>query len=168
VSITATERVLVVGDGKLGQLVAQTLALTGCELHVTGRHGPKLALLTARDIATTTPEAVEPRSYDVVIECSGGPEGFEVARRGVRARGTIVMKSTYAGPFTLDASAIVVDEITLVGSRCGPFPKALMLLADGRVDVLPLVAARYSLSRGLEAFEHAQRPGTLKVLLETE
>ncbi|HMA40980.1 MAG TPA: hypothetical protein VKP10_12960, partial [Gemmatimonadales bacterium] len=88
-----------------------------------------------------------------------------VAQRALRPRGTLVMKSTYADKLTLDASAVVVHELTLIGSRCGPFPKALALLAAGQVDVLPLVSARYPLDRALDAFEHAQRPGTLKVLL---
>ena len=168
VPITSDQRVLVVGDGKLGQLVAQTLALTGCQLRVVGHHDSKRALLAARRIASVPEEAVEPQSYDVAVECSGSPTGFATARRAVRARGTLVLKSTYAGALTLDASAVVVDEITLVGSRCGPFPKALALLAGARVEVSPLVQARYPLDQALAAFEHAQRPGTLKVLLDME
>lgn len=166
VAIDPTMRVVVVGDGKLGQLVAQTLALTGCDLLVAGRHGSKLELLRRRGIATVAPDAIPAATYDVAVECTGNPEGFGLAQRALRPRGTLVMKSTYADQLTLDASAVVVHELTLVGSRCGPFPKALALLAAGTVDVMPLVAARYPLDRALDAFEHAQRPGTLKVLLE--
>ncbi|HEY6110436.1 MAG TPA: alcohol dehydrogenase catalytic domain-containing protein [Gemmatimonadales bacterium] len=165
VTIEPAMRVLVVGDGKLGQLVAQTLALTGCELLVSGRHDTKLDLLRRRGIATIAPNAIPAVAFDVAVECTGNHEGFAVAQRALRPRGTLVMKSTYADKLTLDASAVVVNELTLIGSRCGPFPKALALLAAGAVDVMPLVTARYPLERALDAFEHAQRPGTLKVLL---
>jgi threonine dehydrogenase-like Zn-dependent dehydrogenase len=100
----------------------------------------------------------------VVVECTGNPEGLERARRAVRPRGTIVLKSTYPGAATLDLSSIVVDEVTLVGSRCGPFGKALALLADG-LDVSDLVSAVYPLPEGEAAFAAAGRPGMLKVLL---
>lgn len=165
-AIGADQRVLVVGDGKLGQLVAQTLALTGCRLHVVGRHDDKLALLAARGIATGRPDGVEPATFDVAVECTGNPAGFAVAQGAVRPRGTLVLKSTYAGALTLDASAVVVNELTLLGSRCGPFAPALRLLTERRVAVEPLIHARYDLRDGLSAFEHAQRPGALKVLLE--
>lgn len=168
VAIAAADRVLVVGDGKLGQLVAQTLALTGCRLRAVGRHDGKLALLASRGIDTGRPDDVAPGAFDIAVECTGDPAGFTVAQRAVRPRGTIVLKSTYAGALTLDASAIVVHELTVVGSRCGPFAPALRLLAERRVAVEPLIHARYPLRDGLAAFEHAQRPGVLKVLLEME
>jgi threonine dehydrogenase-like Zn-dependent dehydrogenase len=166
VAITPESSVLVVGDGKLGQLVAQSLALTGCDLRVLGRHEAKLALLAARGIVCVAEMSILPGSFDVAVECTGDATGFELAQRALRPRGTLVMKSTYAGRLTLDASGIVVNELTLIGSRCGPFGKALSLLEVGRVDVRALVQARYPLERALEAFDHAQRPGTLKVLLE--
>ncbi|WP_066377050.1 MDR/zinc-dependent alcohol dehydrogenase-like family protein [Anabaena sp. CA = ATCC 33047] len=166
IKICADDRVLVVGDGKLGQLVAQTLALTGCELLVIGRHRDKLANLEARGIKTGLVDAVKDRSFDISVECTGNPEGFAIARRGLRPRGTLILKSTYAGNLSLDASALVVDEITLLGSRCGPFPAALELLAAEKVDVKPLIHATYPLTEGLEAFAQAQQRGVLKVLLE--
>jgi len=166
VPIGSRDRVLVVGDGKLGQLVAQTLALTGCALLVVGRHDAKLALLAARGIETGRADRAMRREFDVAVECTGNPEGFAVAQRAVRPRGTLVMKSTYAGALTLDASAVVVRELTLVGSRCGPFAPALPLLAEGLVAVEPLIHGRYPLGDALRAFEHAQRPGVLKVLLD--
>ena len=101
----------------------------------------------------------------MVVECTGNAEGLALARQAVRPRGTIVLKSTYRGSATLELSAVVVDEVTLVGSRCGPFAPALELLAQGRVDVAPLVQARYALAEGVAAFDHAARPGVLKVLL---
>jgi threonine dehydrogenase-like Zn-dependent dehydrogenase len=165
VSIQIGDRVLVVGDGKLGLLVAQTLALTGCDLLAVGRHSDKLALLEARGIQVGYSDAVTPRSFDVAVECTGNPEGFAIALQSLRPRGTLVLKSTYAGKLSLDASALVVDEITLVGSRCGPFPEALQLLADDRVDVSALIQARYPLTDGLAAFEYAQQRGVLKVLV---
>ena len=166
VPVRAGDRVLVVGDGKLGQLVAQTLALTGCALLVVGRHDAKLALLTRRGIATGGRDAAEPGTFDVAVECTGNPEGVAVALRAARPRGTLVLKSTYAGALTLDAAAVVVNELTLIGSRCGPFAPALELLARGRVAVELLIAARYPLAEAPAAFAHAQRPGVLKVLLE--
>ncbi|NJM76184.1 MAG: alcohol dehydrogenase catalytic domain-containing protein [Acaryochloridaceae cyanobacterium RU_4_10] len=165
VQLHGGDRVLVIGDGKLGQLVAQTLALTGCDLLAVGRHSEKLANLEARGIRTGFADAVQDRTFDVSVECTGNPEGFAIALRALRPRSTLVLKSTYAGKLSIDASALVVDEITLVGSRCGPFPEALKLLAENKVDVSPLIQARYPLSEGLKAFAHAQRKGVLKVLL---
>ena len=149
VSIGRDDRVLVVGRGKLGTLIAKTLELTGCRLSVVGRRDP----------------APPSRSFDVVVEASGNPDGFAAARAAVRPRGTLVMKSTYAGALTLNMSSIVVDEITLVGSRCGPFDKAIALLAEKKIDVRPLLHATYTLDHAVEAFAHAQRPGVLKVMV---
>jgi threonine dehydrogenase-like Zn-dependent dehydrogenase len=157
--------VLVIGDGKLGQLVSQTLALTGCNLLVVGRHLAKLAHLQSRGIKTGLAADIIPRSYHIAIDCTGNPAGFDLACKSLHPRGTLVMKSTYAGRLSIDASALVVDEITLIGSRCGPFSKAIELLATNKVDVIPLIAAEYPLSEGLQAFDRAQQKGVLKVLL---
>jgi threonine dehydrogenase-like Zn-dependent dehydrogenase len=166
--IRPMDHVLIVGAGRLGQLIAQVLALTGCDLRVVVRHDYQRKILEACNIITLTESQVETNAYDYVVEATGSPGGFDLARRAVRPRGTIVLKSTYAGDLTTNFSAIVVDEITLVGSRCGPFPPALRLLASGQVDPAPLITARYPLSDGLKAFEHAARPGVFKVLLETQ
>ncbi len=168
VRVDETCKVLVVGDGKLGQLVAQTLALTGCDLLVVGRHEAKLSNLRDRGIATSFADAVVDRAFDLSVECTGNAEGFAIAHRALRPRGTLVLKSTYAGQLTIDASSLVVDEITLVGSRCGPFAPALELLRTNQVDVTPLIQARYPLTEGLRAFEHAQQRGVMKVLLEMD
>jgi len=160
------DHVLVAGDGKLGQLIARTLALTGCELLVVGRHAEKLALLIDAGLRVGGADDVETGRFDIAVECTGNPEGFELARRALRPRGTLVLKSTYAGALSVDASSLVVDEIALVGSRCGPFAPALRLLAENRVDPRPLVHARYPLANAVEAFDHARRAGVLKVLLE--
>jgi threonine dehydrogenase-like Zn-dependent dehydrogenase len=167
VAVGPDDRVVVVGDGKLGQLIAQALATTGCRLTVVGRHERKLGLLEGRGIGTALVDQIENATFDLAVECTGNADGFRVARRALRPRGTLVMKSTYADRLTLDASSLVVDEITLVGSRCGPFAPALRLLAEGLVDVEPLIDARYPLVRALEAFDHAARSGVLKVILET-
>lgn len=166
VRIGPAERVVVIGDGKLGNLIAQTLALTGCDLLVVGRHREKLALLEARGIRVGLRTDIAPRQADVAVECTGNAEGLALAREAVRPRGTIVLKSTYRGSVTLELAPIVVDEVTLVGSRCGPFAPALELLASGRIDVAPLIQARYPLADGVAAFAHAARPGTLKVLID--
>lgn len=160
------DTVYVLGDGKLGLLCAQALALTGCQLTVIGRHASKLALLEGRGIRTTLVASTPSRRADVVVECTGSPAGFELARALVRPRGTLILKSTYAGSLTVDMSRLVVDEITLVGSRCGPFATALNALARQQVEVCALIHARYPLMEARRAMEHAQRPGVLKVLLD--
>ena len=149
IEISPEDRVLVVGHGKLGKLIARTLALTGCKLTIASRG-----------------DQVAQQRFDVVVECSGNPEGFEIARRAVRPRGTIVMKSTYAGELKVNASSLVVDEITLIGSRCGPFDKAIDLLASRRIDVRDLIDATYPLEKAITAFGHAQRAGAMKVLVQ--
>ena len=151
VRITPDDRVLVVGHGKLGQLIAQTLALTGCKLTVRSRSAAAMPPLS--------------KTFDVAVECTGNAEGFAIARNALRPRDTLVMKSTYAGNLNVNASSLVVDEITLVGSRCGPFAPALALLAEHMIDVRPLIHASYPLDDALTAFEHAQRRGTMKVLI---
>jgi threonine dehydrogenase-like Zn-dependent dehydrogenase len=167
VHLGPADRVLLVGAGRLGQLVARVLALAGCDVLAVVRHARHRELLERVGVATCGPDDVEARGrFGVVVEASGSPAGFELARRAVRPRGTIVLKSTYAaGRLELDASSIVVDEVTIVGSRCGPFAPALRLLERGAVDVAPLVEARYPIERGADAFEHAARPAALKVLL---
>jgi threonine dehydrogenase-like Zn-dependent dehydrogenase len=149
IEISPEDRVLVVGHGKLGRLIARTLALTGCNLTIASR-GAEVA----------------PQRFDVVVESSGNPEGFEIARRAVRPRGTIVMKSTYAGELKVNASSLVVDEITLIGSRCGPFDKAIDLLASRKIEVRDLIDATYPLDKAITAFGHAQRAGAMKILVQ--
>lgn len=168
VPIRPEDRVLVVGDGKLGLLVVRALALLDGDLTLAGRHESKMDLAAGSGARTIFPEAITGGGYDVAIECTGRAEGFEIARRALRPEGTLVLKSTYAGALTLDAAPIVVDEIRVIGSRCGPFAPALRLLAEGKVGVEDLVQGRYPLREGAAAFEHAARPGVLKVLLDLE
>jgi alcohol dehydrogenase len=164
VHVRPTDRVVVVGDGKLGLLAAQVLALTGCGLSVVGRHEEKLAALAWRGIDTRlSDEGLG--GADLVVECTGHPTGLQAAQRLVRPRGTVALKSTYHGLVEADLSRLVVDEVRVVGSRCGPFGAALRLLAQGLVDVTSLIHAEMRLDEALEAFELAVRPGVLKVLV---
>jgi threonine dehydrogenase-like Zn-dependent dehydrogenase len=166
VKVGPGDRVVVVGSGKLGNLVAQTLALTGCDLTVIGRNADTLRPLATRGIRTGGVEALQPGRADLAVECTGNPDGFAIARQAVRPRGTVVLKSTYHGELAMNVAMVVVDEITLVGSRCGPFAPALDLLARGLVDVRPLLADRFPLVDAPRAYERAARPGTLKVLID--
>jgi len=166
VHVRPTDRVVVLGDGTLGLLCAQVLALTGCDLTAVGHHQEKLDILARRGIPTALDDAPVEPGVDLVVEATGHPEGYAAARRLVRPRGAIVLKSTYHGSLEANLTMVVVDEVTLVGSRCGPFAPALRLLERGLVDVVPLIQARYPLDQALAAFEHAARPGTLKILVE--
>ena len=166
IHIRPTDRVVVTGDGKLGLLCAQVLAATGCHLTVLGRHTDKLQILARRGIETTTePQTFAPASIDLVVEATGTPSGFETARRIVRPRGTIVLKSTYHGDITVNLSRVVVDEVTLIGSRCGPFEPAIRWLANKQIEVEALIQARYSIDEGLAAFKRAATKGALKVVV---
>jgi threonine dehydrogenase-like Zn-dependent dehydrogenase len=166
IPVHPSQRVLVVGAGRLGQLIAQTLALTGCDLQVVARHAHQRALLEECHIQWIAENQVPTHRVDVVVEATGTPSGFILARQAVRPRGTIVLKSTYKGEMQVNFSMVVVDEITLVGSRCGPFAPALRLLETGLVTVSHLIEARYPLEQIEQAFEHAARPAALKVLVD--
>lgn len=168
VRIGPGSHVVVIGDGRLGQLVARVLHGVGCGVIVVGRHERKLALLRQLGIATAMPGQLEPRGADVVVECTGGPQGWTAALALLKPQGTLVLKSTYSGPATVDLSQVVVDEITVVGSRCGPFEPALRLLTRQAVDPRPLVDAVYPLAEGVQALHQAGRSGVLKILLQVE
>ncbi len=165
VHVRPTQRVVVLGDGKLGLLVAQVMRLTGCDLVAVGRHAAKLSILERQGIPTHLAAADMDIKADVVVDCTGQPAGFVSARAMVKPRGTLVLKSTFKGQSEVNLTSIVVDEVNLIGSRCGPFAPALRLLAMKLVDVESLIAATYPLDEGLPAFEHARAKGTLKVLL---
>lgn len=163
----AGDRVAVVGDGKLGLLCALALRGTGAAIHVLGKHPEKLSL--AGTFATThlAGEADPPtRCFDAVIDATGSPTGLPTALRLVRPCGTIVLKTTVAAPYTIDLSALVIDEIRLLGSRCGAFPRAIAALARGEVDVTPLIGAVFPLAEAEAAFRAAVAPGARKILLQ--
>ncbi len=166
IQVKPSDRVLIVGAGRLGQLIAQTLALTGCNLGVVARHAHQQDLLKARGIKIIAEEEIQPWRSDIVVEATGSPSGFSLARRAIRPRGTMVLKSTYKGDMSVNFSSIVVDEINLVGSRCGPFEPALRLMESKEVDPTVLIAQEFKLKDALKAFEHAAESGVLKVLVE--
>jgi threonine dehydrogenase-like Zn-dependent dehydrogenase len=166
VHLAPSDRVLLVGAGRLGQLIAQVLPLSGVQLDAVAKHDVQRELLQSRGIRTLRPFEVDPRSYDVVIEATGSPDGLEIAKTALRPRGTLVLKSTYRGEVMLPLSEYVVDEITVVGSRCGPFEPALRLLEAGLVDPTPLIAERFPLADAVAAMERAGESGVMKVLLD--
>ena len=166
-SLGSSSRIVVLGDGRLGNLCAQVCMLQGCHVTVVGKHGWKLALLARRGIETILlAEATLDRQADVVIDCTGAESGLSTALGFVRPRGVIVMKTTIVGEQTVSLAPIVIDEVTVVGSRCGPFPVALAALERQDVDIPPLVSARFPLQETVTALEQARKPSNLKVLLD--
>ena len=166
------DRVVVLGDGRLGNLCAQVLARITAHVTVVGKHPEKLALLTGVDrapVATKLLSELEAsHDQDLVVDCTGSPTGLPTALSLVKPRGTVVLKTTVAGEQTMAWAPIVIDEVTIVGSRCGPFGRALKALEAGEVSVLPLISSRYSLSDGVAAIEQARSKAALKVLLDVE
>jgi threonine dehydrogenase-like Zn-dependent dehydrogenase len=162
-------RVAVVGDGKLGLLCAQALkATTGAGVTLVGRHDSKLDIARGRGVRALKAEdlpATFERAFDVAVEASGSPSGLATALKLLRPRGTLVLKSTFHGTTELNAAPVVVDEINIVGSRCGRFRPALELLRRDAVEVDALVHEEFPLAEGVRAFERAAEPGVLKVLL---
>lgn len=168
IPIRPSDRVVVLGDGKLGQLVARSLVGCGCDLVVQGRSHQRrgMDLLRSAGIATAALGEIPHGRADIVIECTGSPAGFDQALDLLRTEGVLVLKSTYADLCPANLSRVVVNEICVVGSRCGPFESALRYLASQSVDPLPLIEAVYPLVDGLAACEHASRSGVLKILLQ--
>lgn len=168
VEVGTDTRVAVIGDGKLGLLCAQALFLTGAPVTLVGKHLGKLSIAARRGIETITLDKLKagaPRKFDVVVEASGASSGFALALDLLRPRGTLVLKSTFHGATEINAARLVVDEISIVGSRCGRFAPALELLRDNRVDVESLISEEFPLADGVRAIERATAPGILKVLL---
>ncbi len=167
VRIPRGERVAVLGDGKLGLLIAQVLHVHGAVVHHFGRHKEKLRISASVGIHTAIAAAKLPAAaFDFVVEATGSPQGLAQAVQMVRPRGTIVMKSTVHGTVAVDTAPVIVNEITLLGSRCGRFEPALRLLGSGKLRLDPMISARYALADAALAFEHATRSGVLKVLLD--
>jgi alcohol dehydrogenase len=165
VAIESGTRAAVVGAGRLGLLVAQVLRVHGAQVTVVVRSGPARATATALGFESAAAEAVAPlaRQFDVAVDATGQPSGFAAAAALVRPRGTLVVKSTFHGETPIAISPLVVDEISVIGSRCGPFARAIELLDGGRVDVKPLLAGIYPLERFADAFQRAKQG--LKVVL---
>jgi alcohol dehydrogenase len=166
VRIARGERVAVLGDGKLGLLVAQVLHAHGAEVHQFGRHKEKLRISRDAGIATQLAGKRLPRAeYQIVVDATGSAEGLRQAVAMTRPRGTLVMKSTVHGLVPIDSAPVIVNEITLVGSRCGRFEPALALLKSGRVRVADMISEIYPLSAAPRAFAQAAKKGVLKVQL---
>lgn len=170
VDLPAHRRALVAGDGKLGILCAHALHLGGCEVTVAGRHPQRAALLPAGARHCTgwfeAGAAAPAAEFDLAVEATGAPAVLQRLLPLLRPRGTVALKTTSEAPAPLDLSLAVVNELRLIGSRCGPFAPALAALAQGRVPVERLVAARYPLAAAAAALQHAARSGTLKVLID--
>lgn len=167
ITIKKTDRIIVLGDGRLGNLCAQVLGRLSDRVVIVGKHPQKLALLKTLGLSTALlSDPIDERSADIVVDCTGSETGLPTALKLVRPRGTIVLKTTVAGSQTLAWAPFVIDEVTLVGSRCGPFDRALAALERGEVNVTPLISERYDLGKGLEALERAQSRSVLKVLLD--
>lgn len=166
--VRPTDRVAVVGDGKLGLLCTQVLCLPGAKVTLFGRHAERWSMLQTMGVEALSVSDREPAahftSFDIVVDCTGHPDGLELARRLVRPRGRLVIKSTFAADSQLDLTGVVVDEIQVLGSRCGPFDAALRVLERDLVQVEPLIVARFPLSQGLQAMAFAEH--RMKVLLE--
>jgi len=165
VQINTNDEILVLGDGKLGNLCAQVLRLTGAKLTALGKHQDKLELIRRTGVRTMLLNDWKPRLFDVVVEATGSAAGLELAISAVRPRGTLVLKSTIAGAHQVSLAPLVINEVNLIGSRCGVFPDALEALAASQVSVLPLIEEVYPLEQGIEAIQHAGRRGARKILL---
>jgi len=165
VSIKAGCKAVVLGDGKLGLLVAQVLALAGAKVLLVGRSHEKLSIAQGWSINTAFAHDIIEGGWDLVVDCTGSTEGLDRALMLVRPRGTVVIKTTVADRFSINLAPLVINEINIVGSRCGPFEPALDALREGRVHVGELISAVYSFDRAIEAFENASKKDSLKVLL---
>ena len=165
--ITEVTGAAVIGDGKLGLLCAQVLATTGAAVTLIGKHPSKLQIAAGRGIETITTEQAKSRTrqFDLVVEASGSSSGFQLALDVLRPRGVLALKSTFHGATEMNAARIVVDEISVVGSRCGRFAPALELLSSNTIDVGSLISEEFALANGVRAMERAAEPNVLKVLL---
>ncbi len=166
VRIPKGAEVAVLGDGKLGLLVAQVLQAHGAQVHQWGRHREKLRISAAAGVATELAQRRMPTAaYDWTVDATGSPDGLAQAVRMTRPRGTLVLKSTVHGLVPLDSAPVIVNELTLVGSRCGRFEPALKLLRSGRVRVDGMISDEFPLSLAADAFARAAGKGVMKVLL---
>jgi threonine dehydrogenase-like Zn-dependent dehydrogenase len=166
--IRSSDRVAILGDGKLGLLIAMVLSHTRCDLSLLGRHPAKQALVEDYGVHLVGPETAQKlsRDFDLIVEATGSPAGWEQALRLVKPRGKLVLKSTFHGSVAFNPAPLVVDEITVIGSRCGRFEPALELLEAKEVTPTRLVHHTLPLDQALRAFDLAQQPGVLKVLLQ--
>lgn len=169
VEIRRSDSVVVLGDGRLGQLIARVLKGRSDRLLMVGRHEGKLNLAQEQGIEAAKVEKLSPSAAsDVVIDATGRAAGFDLAMRMARPTGTIVLKSTLAGPAAMNLAPLVINEVTVVGSRCGPFPEAIAALAAGEIEVSDLITARFPLQRGLDALAAAASGENIKVIIDVQ
>lgn len=165
INIQKGHRVLLIGDGKLGLLIAKVVYTTGCDLTVVGKHPHKLAILKDIGIRTVLKDSFKQSLYDIVIEASGNQAAFEFGLSCVKPRGTFILKSTYAQGFTFNPSSIVVNEVTLTGSRCGRFKEAIKFLKKHRLGLEKMISKEFRLTDAIKAFDYSAQPETVKVVL---
>lgn len=158
--------VLVVGAGRLGQLIARVMVLQGKAIKIVARHSRQRERLQQLQVECVGEAEVEPKSFDVAIDATGHSSGLELALKALRPLGCCVMKSSYGEPLSLDLSRLVIDEIELIGSRCGPFDRAIDALARGEIETDSLIDGTYPLAEYEAAFTAAAAPGGMKVLFE--
>lgn len=166
VDVSPGMEAVILGDGKLGLLAAQALAQAGASVCVVGKHTENLAVVSRHGIGTALLGDWDRTVVDLIVEATGTAAGLDLAVSAIRPRGTIVLKSTTAVPSQVDLAPLVINEITVVGSRCGKFAPALAALGKGSIDVRSLISTRRSLADAVNALEVASRPGVLKVLIE--
>jgi threonine dehydrogenase-like Zn-dependent dehydrogenase len=166
VEISPDHSILVMGDGKLGILCALALRLTGADVTLLGKHENKLKIAGDQGVKTLKLGDMGGDEYDMVVEATGSAGGFETALTLVRPRGAIVLKSTVAESREMNLAPVVINEITLIGSRCGPFETALQALAEKKIDVTPLITETFSIGEAEQAFEKARERDSLKVLID--
>lgn len=165
IHVNTSDKVVIVGAGRLGLLIAQVLKLSGADVTVIVRRPEPATKLEKWGIKWAYAEDIEPGSADIVVEVTGSAQGFALSQKMVRPAGKLVLKSTFAGDVQVNLSKLVVDEVQVIGSRCGPMDGALRLLAQDLVDTDSMISAEYPLSRVLEAFKAAEVAGVLKVLI---
>ena len=165
--IKPMDKVIVLGDGKLGLITALALNAQNLDVTLVGKHQNKLDIAKVQGVKTSLLQDFKiEKKYDVVIEATGSVSGFETSLALTKPRGVLVLKSTVAATKEFNLAPIVIDEITVLGSRCGQFPPALRMLSSGKIDLTPLISATYPMDKALEAFEKNKEKDTLKVLLE--
>ena len=164
--INSDHSVVILGDGRLGNLCAQVISTTNAEVLVVGKHDWKVQRLNELDIRTTRLSDFQPAlTADFVVDCTGSPTGFPLSLQAVKPCGPVILKTTVAAEQPLHLAPVVINEVQVIGSRCGPFAPALQMIADKTVRVESLITAEYPLDQAIHAFRHAEQPDTLKVLL---
>ncbi len=165
ISVPPDSHILIFGDGKLGLLIAYAFAMRNHKVTIVGKHSEKLALLSGQAIETYLAADFKNGAYDIVVEATGNPDVFEMAVKNVKPRGFMVLKSTYAGTFAFNPSQIVVNEITVVGSRCGRFSQAIAFMLNNEIPLENLITSEFTLDFGVEAFKHSAQSNAVKVML---